>query len=119
MREWYCGLSDQGQAKFDTMLEHLRDTPHGQWPTNWFLPLTGYDGIYEIRFRVRNRLQRPLGCYGPERHDFTFLIPAREHGDRFEPINAPELAQERKALIVIPGRTRECNFEDCDTEETA
>jgi hypothetical protein len=118
MRDWYCGLSAKGQAKFDTVLEHLRDTPHGQWTTNWVFPLTGYDGIFEFKFRVRNIVHRPLGCYGPERSEFTFLIPAREHGNRFEPIDAPDIARIRQAQIKIVGRTHECNFEDCDSEET-
>src|SRR5690349_7024534 len=84
---WYQELAPAAQAKFDTILEHLRDAPHTQWSTHFVYPLTDSDGIYEIRFKIRNVLYRPLGFFGPSRHEFTLLVPAREQGDRFVPRN--------------------------------
>jgi hypothetical protein len=108
---WYCGLSDQAQAKLDVIVEHFRDKPHIKWGGNYFFPLSGYPGIFEIKFRVANVLYRPLGCFGPDRMEFTFLIGANEQGDEFVPPNAPVIAVER--MEIIKGdrtRTRECNF---------
>lgn len=109
--DWYESLPPKAQAKFDTLLEHFRDTPHTQWSTNHFFPLTSHGGIYEIRFRINKILYRPLGCFGPERSEFTFLVPAREHGDAFEPRNAPELADDRRGIILRDKeRAHECTF---------
>ena len=51
--EWYQELPPAAQAKFDTLLEHLRDTPHAQWNSDIVCRLTDSDGIYEIRFHYR------------------------------------------------------------------
>ena len=83
-----------------------------QWRNSPFVSqLTDSDGIYEIRFKVRNVLYRPLGFFGPSRHEFTLLIPAREQGDRFVPRNAISLAEERKQIILQnKERACECDF---------
>ena len=59
---WYNELSDQGQAKLDVVVEHFRDKPHTKWGGNYFFPLTGYSGIFEIKFRDANVVYRPLGA---------------------------------------------------------
>ena len=110
-QEWYEQLPARAQAKFDTILEYLRDTPHTQWFTIVVLPLSEAEGIFEIRFKIRNVLYRPLGCFGPGRGEFTLLVPAREHGNRFEPTNAIALAETRRILVLKDkGRAGECNF---------
>src|SRR3989442_15894548 len=65
--EWYGTLPDKAQARLDILIEHFRDNPHYKWGANWFKPLVGYDGIFEIRFQVENVLYRPLGYFGPAR----------------------------------------------------
>ncbi|SRR6266446_4080297 len=108
---WYNELSDQGQAKLDVIVEHFRDKPHTKWGGNYFFPLTGYSGIFEIKFRDANVVYRPLGCFGPDRRDFTFLIGAREQGDEFLPPNAPVIAMQRMEIIkAVRTRAHECNF---------
>lgn len=110
-KEWYEQLPMGAQAKFDTILEYLRDTPHARWPTTVVLALTEAEGIFEIRFKIRNVLYRPLGCFGPDRGEFTLLVPAREHGNRFEPRNAIALAEARRMIVLKDkGRARECDF---------
>ena len=47
---------------------------------------------------------RPLGCYGPDRNEFTLLIGAKEIGSKFEPKDAPNKAMERQRLIFQDGR---------------
>ena len=110
-QEWYERLPARAQAKFDTILEYLRDTPHTHWPTTLVSALTGAEGIFEIRFKIRNVLYRPLGCFGPGRGEFTLLVPAREHGNTFEPKNAIALAEARRTLVLNDkGRAHECDF---------
>lgn len=109
--DWYNGLSDVARAKFDTRLEFFRDNPHTSWGPERFKPLVGFEGIYEVRFQVKNVLYRPLGYFGPGRREFTFLVPAREQGDRFVPRDAPELAEQRKKKIELgEASTYECCF---------
>jgi len=108
---WYGAQSDAAKAKLDVIVEHFRDKPHTKWGGNYFFPLTGYSGIFEIKFRVANVLYRPLGCFGPDRMDFTFLIGANEQGDEFVPLNAPEIATQRMAVIKADrNRAHECDF---------
>jgi hypothetical protein len=110
-KEWYEQLPVGAQAKFDAILEYLRDTPHTQWSTAVVLPLSEAEGIFEIRVKIRNVLYRPLGCFGPDRGEFTLLVPAREHGNRFEPRNAIALAEARRTLVLNDkGRAHECDF---------
>ena len=109
--EWYAELPPKAQAKFDSLLEHFRDNPHHRWGGNYFQPLVGYESIFEIRFRVLNVLYRPLGCFGPRQRDFTFLVGAREQGDRFVPADAPTRAVERRGIIQAnEDRAHECDF---------
>jgi len=111
MGDWYEELPIAARAKFDTMLEQLRDTPNSRWNPKMVCQLTDSDSIYEIRFKIRNVLYRPLGFFGPNRHEFTFLVPAHEQGDRFVPRNAISLAEQRK-IIVLHNKESvcECTF---------
>lgn len=109
--DWYRDIPVGARAKFDVCLEYFRDNPQNLWGSERFKPLTNYDGIFEVRFAFKNILYRPLGYFGPDRHDFTFLIAAREQGDRFVPRNAPDLAIERKKQIERSEATaNECCF---------
>lgn len=111
MGHWYNDLPVKAQAKFDTILEYLRDTPHNEWGNNICKPVTGYKGIFEIRFQVRNVLYRPLGFFGKGHHEFIFVNPAREQGDEFIPRNAPEIAVERmKKILTNEATSHECCF---------
>lgn len=111
MDAWYDDLPVKAQARLDKILEHFRDSPHTAWGSTYFFPLTGLDGIFEIRFTVNNIQYRPLGCFGPAKNEFTFLIGAKEIGDAFVPNKAPDIAMgRRKEILVDPKKTNECNF---------
>lgn len=108
--EWLEALPIKARAKFLIVIEHLRDNPHTAW-VPFVEPLTGYEQIFEIKFRAARQVYRPLGCFGPSRHDFTVLIGAREHGDDFEPRQAPEIAEQRREVILrYQERAHECDF---------
>jgi hypothetical protein len=109
--EWYSGLPTKAKVKLDSLLEHFRDNPHHKWGANYFKPLTGYDGIFEIRFQILNVLYRPLGYFGPQRGDYTFLIGAWEQGDDWVPEGAPDIAVKRRAIVIAnEKRAHECDF---------
>jgi hypothetical protein len=113
MDVWYNDQAVGVQARFRTILQHLRDTPRSQWNPHLVCPITMelYRGLYEIRFQVRNVLYRPLGFFGPGRGHFTLLMPAREQGNQFIPRNALETARERMRIVMSDrGRICECSF---------
>jgi hypothetical protein len=111
MSDWYAETPPKAQAKFDKILDFLRDNPNNLWPSEWFKPLTGYDGIFEIRYKIRNILYRPLGFFGPNKEEFTFLVPAREQGNILIPRDAPALAVERRKMIERgEAKANECDF---------
>jgi Gp49-like protein DUF891 len=101
--DWYWSLPPNARARFKVILEHLRDLPQHQWPSGWVKQLRGLaegHGIFEIRFTVRNIVYRPLGFFGPDRREFTFLIGAREQGNEFVPRNAIQTAITRKDIVL-------------------
>ena len=111
IKEWYDELPLKLQAKFDWVSEYLEERPINDWMTSPFIThLTGYEGIYEIKFQGGNYVGRPLGCFGPGDQEFTFLIGAREKGNDFVPKNAPKLAQSRKAIVH---KVKERSHEKC------
>lgn len=109
INEWYADLPPVAQAKFHTILEQLRDLPQHLWPPSCVKPLE--QGILELRFKIRNVLHRPLGFFGPDRSEFTLLMPAREQGDEFVPRNALQIAIDRKDIVLADkGRAHECGL---------
>lgn len=93
--DWINVLSPKAHARMDTIINHMEITK--DWTrTAYFSPLKGHRGINEIKFTVQSIQYRPLGCYGPGNKEFTILIGAIEQGDRFNPINAPLIAKNRR-----------------------
>lgn len=70
---------------------------HG-WVRPYYATLP--NGIGEIRFEYKNVQYRPLGFWGPNRNEFTFLFFALEISDRFEPETALGIAVVRRGLVV-------------------
>jgi hypothetical protein len=66
--------------------------------------LNGYEGIVEIRVRWMNTQYRLLGFRGPSDREFSILVPAIEQGDQFVPLNAPETATNRMAIVIADRR---------------
>jgi hypothetical protein len=74
----------------------------------WIRPLASnlddYAGIVEIRIRWMNTQYRLLGFRGPDQRQFSILVPAIEQGDRFVPLNAPDTATTRMAIVIADRR---------------
>jgi hypothetical protein len=98
---WYAAQTPTIQAAFDQRLRNLWQMTPQEWREPYTKTLEGpCEGLVEIRFKADRSQQRPLGFYGPGRMEFTIVLIAREIGDRFEPKNACEIAQARKANVI-------------------
>lgn len=97
--EWHNSLDESGKAVFLARMEYLCacDNPAERWSLPYCRPLD--DGITEIRFKNRKVQQRPLGYFGPNIKEFTFLFPATEKGNKFIPKDAINRATDRKELV--------------------
>jgi len=85
------------QAKIKKIITYLEIT--NIWGRPYVAKRKETDDIWEIIAGFDNIQYRPLGCFGPGRHEFTLLIGAREKGGRLEPINAVEIAKKRRDLV--------------------
>ena len=105
--EWFTRLPAGARAKLRTIIQTFRDTPRPQWNPHIIYPIHGdpYRGLYEIKFRGKNVVYRPLGFFGPARHEFTLVMPAREQGNEFIPRNAPDIAVQRINIVLRDHRS--------------
>ena len=104
------------KAKIDNILLNLSGMNNLGYPLK---PLKGNEnrGLYELPFEVNNVQYRPLGCYGPARHEFTFLILAtKKQGKRrkdtnWYPGSATQVARARTGIIKRDrSRVRDYNY---------
>ena len=94
---WLNGLPLKDQAKIEAFIRRLELMK--VLPPKLVFPLTGYRKIYELKIHGPALQYRPLGCYGPNRNEFTLLVGAKEEGSKFEPKDAPRKAVDRQKLI--------------------
>lgn len=109
VRRWLDDLPKKASIKIDIRLRYLENVQYLHLEPQYIKQMVGYEGIYEIRVVMGNVQYRPLGCYVPtERGQFALLVGAIEKGDRLEPKEACELAEERKRIITF-NRSRLCD----------
>jgi len=85
-QDWYEDLDEDVQATLRTRLEYLCQQPKERWRPPYFRDLKGAcKGLGELRFKVRNVQYRPIGFFGPQAKEFTFLIGAIEKGGQLKP----------------------------------
>jgi hypothetical protein len=87
----------KAKAKIDRALLQLTATL--LWTRPAASNLDDYPGIVEIRVRWMNTQYRILGYRGPDYRQFTLLFPALEQGDKFKPLNAPDIALPRMGIV--------------------
>lgn len=99
IRAWYERQSSGVKAKFLSRLTTLVQLDVKDWNVPLFRWLRG-DGapLGEVRFEVQRVQHRPLGFRVGERV-FTLTFCATEKGNKFVPLNACQIALERKAEI--------------------
>ncbi|MGA7616256.1 MAG: type II toxin-antitoxin system RelE/ParE family toxin [Thermoanaerobaculia bacterium] len=106
IREWIDSLPMKAQIKIDRRISYLQATR--TFDPQYISARDGCDDIYELRVVCAGVQYRPLGCYGPERGEFTLLVGAVEKGSRLEPKDAPEIATHRRKIVMADKRrTRE------------
>jgi len=68
-------------------------------------------GIFKVKVKSNIQL-RPLLCYGPLRpkEEVTFLFPAYERDDDWEPSGAPEMASARRDQLTA-GKAERVKYE--------
>jgi len=94
---WLNGIAGKKgtkvRGKFKGRLSAMELTHQAQWPNPWTTKLKGYKEVYELRFEVWNVQYRPLFFFGIGRAEITFVLPAIEVSDEFDPRDAPDQAE--------------------------
>jgi len=93
--DWLQQLPSSAQEAIETRLRYLSVTEKWQRPA--FDKLKGIDHIHEIRVKdhLANTEYRLLGCYGPNRKEFTLLIGTSKKGQVYDPKNCFETVARR------------------------
>ena len=103
IEKWSLGFSQTAKSILDRRLMYLSATRC--WGRPHASKLRGYSKLWEIRFENMRVQYRPLGFFGPGRKEFTILIGAYERDGKFDPLNAPKIA-EKLMVKVLNDRSR-------------
>ena len=77
----------------------LSQLDYADWNDTLFKFLTDQNGLSEIRFKADGVQQRPLGFRSRE-YEYTLLFWATEKNNRFVPLSACAIAQQRMADVL-------------------
>lgn len=105
-KEWTSKQEKKQRAKLDEKIDKLALYGDGLYPHT--LTGTAISGIQKLRIQGNVKL-RPLLCHGPinVKTEYTFLMGAKEVGNKWEPKNAPSIANVKKEQVVQdPGHRR-------------
>ena len=107
IQKWCEDVGAGAHAAFDVVLETLAQQPIDEWGRPEFAPLSGrHKKIGELRFDFKKLEYRPMGFFGPNRHEFTILIGATKKGKIYDPRDANYTAVTRMAEVIKnPGGT--------------
>ena len=108
VREWITSLPHLAQAKVDSRLLILQAAKI--WPPQYVSALTGFKQIYEIRIVCAGVQYRPLGCYGPDKGEFTILLGSVEKGGKLPKGDCRTAIERRNVILKEKGRTCEHDF---------
>lgn len=100
--EWLTSLDADAEEKIRATIKLLSVSK--TWNRPHFAKLRGYDNIYEIIVKGRDKQYRPLGCYGPGPQIFTLLIGASKKSKVWTPPSAKETAEKRCKLVYTDRR---------------
>lgn len=104
---WTNNLQSGYRGMLKRRIKALEETERGLIPNLIDGPLRKYQHIYKLRVGGKVRL-RPLLCKGPIEKDteLTFLIGATERDFVFDPLHAPQTADDRRQEIIGDPRRR-------------
>jgi len=114
--EWYCGVSVECRAMFDTLLENLGKQAEWKYPDYKSLG----DGLGEIRWKCDKKQHRVIGCRWTNPSGFLLLIGCTHKDQIYDPPDAINTADKRRRGIQFQNRGSTCvhkSPEDCEVEE--
>jgi hypothetical protein len=90
--EWCDRLSTKERAKLDRLIQALANQQ--QWKEPQFKRLQGeHAGLSELRWSGdQNKPLRLLGCFGPNRGEYTLILGCSHKGRRYTPTGALDSA---------------------------
>ena len=91
IREWLDAQPEKVRHKFDQTLRNLQLVERMKPP--FMKKIHGHKNVFEVVITVNKVQYRPLGGYGPERSEFTFVMGAIEHNDNIRPPGAFQTAE--------------------------
>jgi hypothetical protein len=103
IRHWLDRIPAKSAAKINTRILFMRAI--AVWPEQYVSSLKGWPHLVELRVGSFGNQYRPIGFYGPERHQFTIVLVTIEKGKI--PKRVLETADENRR-IVLADRTRCC-----------
>src|SRR5262245_48124773 len=106
IREWLDTLPQKARAKINARLLFMRAV--AVWPEQYVSALKGWPDLLELRIVADGNQFRPLGFYGPRRHEFTLVLGAVEKGKL--PKRVLEVADENRKIAIADTR-RICEHE--------
>ena len=108
-KDWSKRLESGYRGVLHRRLKALEETEPGLVPGLLEGPIRGYRHIYKLKIGGKVKL-RLLVCKGPIDNDneLTLLMGATERDWKFEPRNAPAIAEARRQEI-IENPQRRCN----------
>lgn len=89
----------KGQARLDSILEHMGAMK--SWGGKEFKRLSGdaYQGLGEVRFKDGGMQHRLIGMNGPGEGEYTFLIGCTHKDDVYNPPSAMDTAVDRRKQL--------------------
>ena len=103
VKDWVNEQPKGAQAEINTRLRYLETQKI--WGRPYSAKLKGkFNKIHEIIITWNRNQYRPLGFFGSNKGDFTLLIGAKEKDSKFEPKNAPAMAEDRRKLVLKDGK---------------
>jgi hypothetical protein len=114
--EWYCDISVDARAMFDTLLDVLAKEAVWKYPE--FKPLD--DGLGEIRWKCDNKQHRVIGCRWKVPSGYLLLIGCTHKQKIYSPPDAIATADKRRRGLVFKKEGFVYDHqspEDCTSEE--
>jgi hypothetical protein len=102
IRDWLDGVPERASIKINTRILFLAGV--ASWPEQYVSSFTGWPKLLELRVVSSGVQYRPLGFYGPEAREFTFVLGTIEKGEI--PPRILKVADGIRKLIIATGRTR-------------
>jgi hypothetical protein len=109
IKEWINDLPIGAKVEIERRFRYLETQKN--WGRPYSAKLKGFAHIHELRIKWNRTQYRPLGFFGPRPSEFTVLIGAVEKGSKFEPKNAPIIADVRRKLVLENDKHARTYFE--------